>query len=123
LTQPEGETWGESRRGIAGRARDCDKPTTVGVVKLADPEDARSGGNGILIDGSAGDARFNGSKGCIKGPTGGRGTRRKPSESKPAKPEGVTADASRRCAAGVVQVAAGAKRQLLTSRVEGRRQV
>jgi hypothetical protein len=35
------------------------KPTTVGVVKLADPEDARSGGNGILIDGSAGDARFN----------------------------------------------------------------
>jgi len=28
------------------------------VVKLVDPEDARTGGRGILIDGSAGDATF-----------------------------------------------------------------
>lgn len=28
------------------------------LFKLVDPEGARTGGNGILIDGSAGDARF-----------------------------------------------------------------
>jgi len=34
------------------------------------PEDARAGGNGILIDGSVGDARFGGDKECIRGSTG-----------------------------------------------------
>ncbi len=56
--QPEGETWGESPRGIAGRARHYKSRRKSEVVKLADPEGARTGGNGILIDGSAGDARF-----------------------------------------------------------------
>jgi len=56
--QPEGETWGESPRGIAGCARDYKSRRKSEVVKLADPEGTRTGGNGILIDGSAGDARF-----------------------------------------------------------------
>ncbi len=42
------------------------------------PEDAQAGGNGILIDGSAGDARFGGSKECIVGSTGEEIARRKP---------------------------------------------
>ncbi len=56
--QPEGETWSESSRGIAGRVRRCKSRRKPKVVELTDPEDTRTGGNGILIDGSAGDARF-----------------------------------------------------------------
>jgi len=43
------------------------------------PEDARAGGNGILIDDSVGDARFGGYKECIRGSTGEKIARRKPS--------------------------------------------
>jgi hypothetical protein len=52
------------------------------------PEDARAGGNGILIDGFAGDARFGGNKECIGGSTGEEIARRKPSGRRPVKPEG-----------------------------------
>jgi len=50
------------------------------------PEDAKTGGNGILIDGSAGDARFGGNKGCIRGSTGEAIARRKLSGRRPEKP-------------------------------------
>jgi len=50
------------------------------------PEDAKTGGNGILIDGSSGDARFGGNKDCIKGSTGKGTSRRKPKGSRPVKP-------------------------------------
>jgi len=39
------------RRGIAGCARDCKSRRKSEVVKLADPQGARSGEYGVLIDG------------------------------------------------------------------------
>ncbi len=60
------------------------------------PEDARAGGNRILIDGSVGDARFGGNKECIGGSTGEGIAQRKLNGSQPVKPEGETADANRR---------------------------
>jgi len=50
------------------------------------PEDAKTGGNGILIDGSVVDARFGGNKDCIAGSTGEAVARRKPRGRRPVKP-------------------------------------
>jgi hypothetical protein len=58
------------------------------------PEDARASGNGILIDGFAGDARFGGSKECIRGSAGEGATRRKPRGSRPVKAKGEAAGAN-----------------------------
>jgi len=84
----EGETCGASGRGIAGRTRGCKRRRKPEVVNWVIPEDARAGGNGILIDGSAGDARFGRSKECIVGSTGEKVARRKPGGRRPVKPEG-----------------------------------
>ena len=51
------------------------------LYRLVDPEDARTGGEGILIDGSAGDATFAQSKGRIESPAEAREAKRKPSRS------------------------------------------
>jgi hypothetical protein len=50
------------------------------------PEDAKTGGNGILIDGFAVDARFGGIKECIAGSTGEAVARRKPGGRRSVKP-------------------------------------
>ena len=75
----EGEVSGASLRGIAGRARsDKRRRKPEDVISWVIPEDAKAGGNGILIDGLAGDARFSGNKECIGGSTGEETARREP---------------------------------------------
>ena len=74
----EGEVSGASLRGIAGRARsDKRRRKPEVVLNWVIPEDARAGGNGILIDSSAGDARFGGNRECIRGSTGEETAKRK----------------------------------------------
>jgi len=52
------------------------------------PEDARASGSGILIDGSAGDARFGGNKECIGSSTGEEIAGASQAVRRPVKPEG-----------------------------------